>query len=156
MLAGGAPRPGQLRPEMGGVAMYTYLLGDALLTARFYNTQTKQAQVFHAACNWFMTLTHPTTKYYDQTWTDWQLEVLTKGLEDQSQAEYELDKKDRLREIAHALELLQEKGIFWFKKGQYAGDAEGLGRYFDGDEGRNGEGDEAERESTEESGPPSA
>lgn len=126
------PRPGTIRPEMGGHAVYVYTLGDALLACRYFNGESKEgSHNFHAAVNWFLTLADPHIGYYTDDWRQWQDENLRDDDGSPLPPDARLTKDHRNREVAHAMKLLVQKGVFGFIKKPYAKDIDGLSKYME-------------------------
>ncbi|MFA5943722.1 MAG: hypothetical protein WC876_04560 [Candidatus Thermoplasmatota archaeon] len=114
---------GGLRAELGGEAIYAWLVGEHLRDIKEASRNANDGgRAYHAAVNEFLAMVAGDIGYYDGSWELWQKKTLRDDLGQPLRPDSRLSKTHRRIEVAHAVNLLRVKGVLGYKRTDFSDD----------------------------------
>lgn len=116
-----------LRAELGGEAIYAWVIGEHLRDIKEASRNIHdKGMTYHAAVNEFLSFVGDDIGYYTKDWEDWQTKSLLDANGKPLQPGAKLTKAHRRREVGHAVGILRRMGILGYKRTDFSDDAKEL------------------------------
>lgn len=118
---------GGLRAELGGEAIYAWVIGEHLRDIKEASRNAQDGGLsYHASVNEFLSFVADDIGYYKPEWEQWQRANLLDGAGKPLASNARLTKAHRRREVAHAVGILRRRGILGYKRSDFSDDAKAI------------------------------